>query len=151
MKHGSLEQKLQQQQDVEASRLLIGNNNGTGCPPRAAPASRHYGTRDDQNDEFDDGHTNGSKHPNPTTNDTPLHSKKLLVVLYTSIQNVYSTHDFPIHVILAIGLAKAFPFLGAEILKPRITGKCEFIFIVAQLLLHSCCCCWGVSPMETAA
>jgi sodium/bile acid cotransporter 7 len=35
----------------------------------------------------------------------------------------YCTYDFPIHILIGIGLAQAYPPLGAEYLKPKITAS----------------------------
>jgi hypothetical protein len=98
--------------DVEASRLL-----------GMTTATPQYGTTTkNNNDEAHDAPEapNDSVYPN---NNDGYHPYPFLSEVCTWIRNVYSTHDFPIHVIGAIGIAKAFPLLGAEILKPHITGE----------------------------
>lgn len=40
-----------------------------------------------------------------------------------SLLYFYHANEFPVLVLLAIGLAKAYPPLGAEYLKPQYTGK----------------------------
>jgi hypothetical protein len=57
------------------------------------------------------------KRTKETQEDHPLLRRSLYKVIA-----FYLANDFPLNVLIAIGLAKAYPPLGAEYLKPKITG-----------------------------
>lgn len=62
-------------------------------------------------------------------NDTPKKNTSIL----GKILEFYFTFDFPIHILLFIGLAKAYPELGADYLEPKITAgwiaTCTIFFL----------------------
>jgi solute carrier family 10 (sodium/bile acid cotransporter), member 7 len=61
--------------------------------------------------------------------DTPTHESRCRRWLRT-VWTFYMDYQFPCHIVLAIALARAYPPLGAEYLKPKITASALAVAII---------------------